>query len=68
MNGRYAGHRSYREAYIRPNELNLDVSGLLRPGKNVITLRVDTGTAAAQAAGGLGGRVMLYSPRAAPAP
>ena len=66
VNGKYVGHRPYKEAYERPNELQLDVSKAIKPGKaNVITMRVNTGMARAQAAGGLGARVLLYSPKAA---
>ena len=64
VNGRYVGHRPYREAYERPNEMEADVTAALRPGqKNVIALRVATGQSRAQAAGGLGSRMFLYSPK-----
>jgi hypothetical protein len=64
VNGRYVGHRPYKEAYERPNELKLDVSKAIKPGQwNVIALRVNTGLGRAQAAGGLGSRLLLYSPK-----
>jgi hypothetical protein len=64
VNGQYVGHRPYKEAYERPNELQLDVSKAIKPGKaNLITIRVNTGMARAQASGGLGARVLLYSPK-----
>lgn len=64
VNGAYVGHRPYKQAYVRPNELNIDVTKAIRPGKrNTIIMRVHTGMNRAQAAGGLGGRVLLYSPR-----
>ncbi len=65
VNGRYVGHRPYREAYERPSELALDVTEALQPGRpNVITLRVDTSRNLAAAAGGLDGRLLLYAPKA----
>ena len=40
VNGTYVGHRPYREAYERPNEIDFDVTAALKPGvKNVIALR-----------------------------
>lgn len=64
VNGQYAGHRPYQEAYVRPAEMELDVTPFLRPGQaNVIALRVDTSLSPAQAAEGLQSRVFLYSPK-----
>jgi hypothetical protein len=64
VNGRYVGHQPYREAYLRPAAMELDVTGALRPGEqNVVAIRVDTGLAPAQAAEGMQSRVFLYSPR-----
>jgi hypothetical protein len=63
VNGRYIGHRPYREAYERPNEMDCDVTAAIKPGRNVIVLRVATGLARAQAAGGLCSRAFLYSPK-----
>jgi len=41
INGRYAGHRPYKMPWFRPHSIELDVSGLLKPGqKNYITIRV----------------------------
>jgi hypothetical protein len=60
-NGEYVGHREYREAYIRPNEMDLDVSAAVRPGKNLIAVRVATGASGAQTAGGLCSRLFLYA-------
>lgn len=63
VNGRYIGHRRYRESYERPNELDLDITAALKPGQaNTIVLRVATGSSRAAAAGGLYSRVFLYSP------
>ena len=68
VNGKYVGHRPYKEAYERPNEMELDVTEAVKPGqKNVIVLRVATGLSRSQAAGGLSARPLLYSPKAAPA-
>jgi hypothetical protein len=63
VNGQYAGHRPYAEAYIRPTPLELDVTSALRPGSNVIALRVSTSLAPAQAADGLLCRGFLYAPK-----
>ena len=41
VNGAYAGHRPYKMPWFRPQELDLDVTKLLRPGeKNRIAIRV----------------------------
>ena len=62
INGNYVGHRPYQEAYIRPAELELDVTSFIRPGqKNLIAIRVDTSLSAAQAADGIQSRVFLYT-------
>lgn len=64
VNGTYAGHRPYQEAYVRPAEFELDISSLVRPGQpNVIAIRVDTSLSAAQAAEGIQSRVFLYTPK-----
>jgi hypothetical protein len=62
VNGQFVGHRPYREAYERPNEIEFDVSRALVPGqKNVIALRLHTGLNAAQAAAGMTSRAFLYA-------
>jgi hypothetical protein len=64
VNGTYAGHRPYQEAYIRPAEMELDITPLVRPGQpNVVAIRVDTSLSPAQAAEGLQSRVFLYTPK-----
>jgi len=64
VNGQYVGHRPYREAYERPNEIDFDVSEALKPGeRNVIALRLHTGLGAAQQAAGMTSRAFLYSPK-----
>jgi len=64
VNGKYVGHRPYHEAYERPNELALDVTDAIQPGKtNLIAIRVNTSLNAAAAAGGLVSRLFLYSPK-----
>jgi hypothetical protein len=69
VNGRYIGHRPYREAYERPAEMDCDVTAAIKPGqRNVIAMRVSTGLARAQAAEGLCSRLFLYSPKAAGSP
>jgi len=63
-NGKYVGHRKYREAYIRPAEMELDVTEAVAAGKtNVIAIRVGTGLNAAQAANGLMSRLFMYAPK-----
>lgn len=69
VNGQYIGHRKYKEAYERPNEMDSDVTAALHPGaRNIIAIRVTTGQNAAQAAGGLCSRLFLYEPPAPAAP
>ena len=64
VNGKYAGHRPYQEAYVRPAQLELDVTPLVRPGQtNLIAIRVDTSLSAAQAAEGLQSRIFLHTPK-----
>ncbi len=64
VNGSYVGHRPYREAYERPNEIDFDVADALKPGeKNVIVLRLHTGLGAAQQSAGMTSRTFLYSPK-----
>ncbi len=63
LNGKYAGHRPYQEAYVRSAEMELDVTQFIRPGQiNVIAIRVDTSLSAAQAAECIQSRVLLYAP------
>lgn len=65
VNGSYIGHRPYREAYERPNEMEVDVTDAIIPGRaNVIALRVATGSSRAAAASGLLSRLFLYAPKA----
>jgi len=64
VNGHYVGHRPYLEAYIRPAQMEFDVSSAIRPGAtNVIAIRVSTSLAPAQAAEGLFSRLFLYAPK-----
>ena len=63
VNGEYAGARKYMEAYYSPAPLDLDVTNLLKPGKNTIAVWVGTGTGRAQAADGFLGRLVLYAPK-----
>jgi hypothetical protein len=64
VNGNFAGHRPYQEAYVRPAETELDVTQFIRPGQtNVIAIRVDTSFSAAQAAEGIQSRAFLFTPR-----
>jgi hypothetical protein len=62
VNGAFVGHRPYREAYERPNEIDFDVTAAIKPGeKNVVVLRLHTGLGAAQQAAGMTSRAFLYS-------
>jgi hypothetical protein len=62
VNGEFIGHRPYREAYERPNEIDWEVTKGLQPGKrNTIVLRVHTGMNAAQGASALISRLFLYA-------
>jgi hypothetical protein len=64
VNGRYVGHRPYQEAYIRPTQMEFDVTDAIRPGEtNQVTIRVSTSLAPAQAASGLLSRLFLYAPK-----
>ena len=63
VNGEYAGARPYLEAYISPAPMDLDVTKLVKPGRNTIAVWVGTGTAKTQAADGFLGRLLLYSPK-----
>jgi hypothetical protein len=40
VNGQYAGRRAYTMPWSRPQEMNMDISRLVRPGRNQITFRV----------------------------
>jgi beta-galactosidase len=42
VNGLYAGRNDYMQAWFRPSELEIDVTKYLKPGKNVIAIRVDS--------------------------
>lgn len=63
VNGKFVGHRPYRDAYERPNEINMDITDAIKPGKNVIAIRVHTGFNAAQQSAGLTSRLFIYSPK-----
>jgi hypothetical protein len=64
VNGQYIGHRPYRESYERPNQMELDVTNALHPGRtNVVTLRVSTSRNQSACAGGLVSRLFLYAPK-----
>jgi len=40
VNGQYAGRNDYQQGWFRPQEMDVDVTAYLQPGKNVIALRV----------------------------
>ncbi|NQU09666.1 DUF4838 domain-containing protein [bacterium] len=64
VNGQFVGHRPFHEAYERPNEIDLDVTDALQPGRsNSIVVRVHTGLGPAAMAGGFYSRLFLYSPK-----
>lgn len=63
VNGKYAGHRQYLEAYISPSPIDIDITDFVKYGqKNIISVCVSTGLSPAQAADGFLGRLFLYSP------
>ena len=62
MNDQYVGHREYREAYVRPQEIDFDVTQFIKPGKkNTIAIWVHTGMCRTQVAEGFQGRLFLYA-------
>jgi hypothetical protein len=64
VNGKFVGYRPYHEAYERPNDIDMDVTDALQPGKrNVIVIRVNTGLGAAGQPGGFYSRLFLYAPK-----
>lgn len=64
VNGKFVGHRPYRESYERPNDIDLDVADVLEAGKtNQVTMRVYTGLNAAGSPSGLISRAYLYAPK-----
>ena len=40
VNGQYVGRNDYMQGWFRPQEMDVDVTRYVKPGKNVITLRV----------------------------
>lgn len=65
-NGEYVGHRPYFEAYIRPQPLEFDITPLVKAGRNVIGVRVNTSASRIQVAEGFQGPLFLYSPKPQP--
>jgi hypothetical protein len=64
VNGQYIGHRGYMESYIRPIEMDIDVTKALQPGKtNVIAVRVATSRNPAALPAGMQSRAFLYAPK-----
>ena len=63
VNGQYAGHRPYLDAYVSPAPMELDVTKLVKPGKNTLAVWVSTSASRVQVADGFLGRVFLYSPK-----
>lgn len=66
VNGEYIGHRPYAESYIRPAEVKLDASKVVKAGKNTIGVRVHTSSNRTQVAEGFQGPLMLVSPKPVP--
>lgn len=63
VNGRYAGHKAHQLWWNYPAVADLDVTGLLEPGRvNTVAIRVWNDAEI----GGLYGRGFLYSPAVAP--
>jgi hypothetical protein len=40
VNGTYCGRNEFKQAWFRPSELEVDVTKYLKPGKNVIAVRI----------------------------
>jgi hypothetical protein len=40
VNGQYVGRTEFKQGWFRPQELEMDLTSYLKPGKNVIALRV----------------------------
>ena len=40
VNGQYAGRNDFKQGWFRPQELEMDVTAYLKPGKNVLAVRV----------------------------
>lgn len=40
INGQYAGRNNFMQAWFRPQELEIDVTKFLKPGKNLIAIRI----------------------------
>ncbi len=62
-NGQYTGHRPYQEVYMRPAELKFDVTAQVKPGRNVIGVRVSTSLSRIVAAEGFQGPLFLVAPK-----
>jgi len=62
-NGEYTGHRPYHETYERPAPVDFDVTTQLKPGRNVIGVRVNTCLSRTAAAEGFQGPLFLYAPK-----
>ena len=63
VNGEYVGRRPHQSPYIRPAQMEMDVTTAIRSGaRNQITIRVHTSLSPAEVAGGLVSRLFLYSP------
>jgi hypothetical protein len=60
VNGKYAGHRPYKMQWSRPQDMDLDVSKLLVPGRNRIAVRVLC-NAEVWGANGIYERLFLYT-------
>jgi len=64
VNGQFIGHRPHRDTYERPNQLDMDVTKALKPGKkNLVAIRVHTGMNAAALPDGMVSRAFLYAPK-----
>ncbi|HEX4331483.1 MAG TPA: DUF4838 domain-containing protein [Usitatibacter sp.] len=63
VNGRFAAHRPYQAAYVRPASFEFDAGTELHAGRNVIAIRVDTSSSRVQAAEGILGPLLVWSPR-----
>jgi hypothetical protein len=62
-NGEFSGHRPYQEPYIRPSSFDFDVTKQVKPGRNVIGVRISTSSSRVGVSEGFQGPLFLYSPK-----
>ena len=61
VNGEFVGHRGFLQPYERPAELDMDISALVKPGRNVITVRSTGAHQSGPPPGGICSRGFVYT-------